>query len=350
MRIGVALAYWGLGFTKDDQATLAVAAEQLGFDSLWVAEGYGSDAVSVLAWLAAQTKRIKLGSSIMQIPGRPPTMTAMSAATLDTLSDGRFSLGLGLSGPQVSEGWYGVRYGSPLTRTREYVDVLRMTLARHRVEYHGDTIDLPLPDGPGKPLKLTIATVQSRIPILLAAIGPRNVALAGEIADGWMPTFFSPEHVDALRAPLIEGVRSAGRDPTSVKVCPQVPFRIDEDVDRARDAMRPILSLYVGGMGALEKNFYAKLMAQYGFANEARRIQELFLSGRKSEAARALTPEMIDSTCLCGPVGRVRERLNAYAGAGVDTLLLLPTASAAEDLDHQLRLLASAGRDHLGFE
>src|SRR5919202_6329970 len=195
MRLGLNVAYWGLGLTPEQQLALVQEAEALGYDSVWAAEAYGSDAATVLAWLAGQTERIGVGSAIFQMPARSPAMTAMTAATLDQLSDGRFRLGLGASGPQVSEGWHGVRFARQLQRTREYVAVVRQALARGRLEFHGETIELPLPEGPGKPLKLTIAPVQEHIPVYLAAIGPRSVRLAGEIADGWLPVLFSPEHV-----------------------------------------------------------------------------------------------------------------------------------------------------------
>src|SRR3954453_12246699 len=195
MQLGVHIGYWGLGLTAADQLAIVQEAERVGYDSVWTAEAYGSDAATILAWIAGQTSRIKIGSAIFQMPGRSATMTAMTAATLDQLSDGRMLLGLGPSGPQVSEGWHGVRFGRQLQRTREYIEVVRMALGRERVEYHGETIELPLPDGPGKALKLTIAPVQDQMPVYLAAIGPKNTALAGEVADGWMPTLLSPEHL-----------------------------------------------------------------------------------------------------------------------------------------------------------
>src|SRR6476469_9221267 len=205
MKLGVHLGYWGLGLTSQDQLEIVQEAERLGYDSVWTAEAYGSDAATILGWLAGQTSTIKIGSAIFQIPARSPAMTAMTAATIDELSGGRMLLGIGSSGPQVSEGGLGVRFGKQLLRTREYVAVVRMALARERLEYHGETIDLPLPDGPGKALKLTIAPVQDRIPIYLAAIGPKNTALAGEIADGWIPTLLSPEFLPELRKNLEEG-------------------------------------------------------------------------------------------------------------------------------------------------
>src|ERR1700722_6850617 len=205
MKLGVHVAYWGLGMGPQDQLRVVQEAERLGYDSVWAAEAYGSDAATVLAWLAAGTDTIKLGSGIFQMPARSAAMTAMTAATIDELSGGRMLLGIGSSGPQVAEGWHGQRFTHQLQRTREYVAVVRKALARERLEYHGETLELPLPDGPGKALKLTIKPVQERIPIYLAAIGPKNTALAGEIADGWLPTMFSPEHVDGLRALLEEG-------------------------------------------------------------------------------------------------------------------------------------------------
>src|SRR4051794_29193071 len=211
MKLGLNLAYWGLGITSADQLDMVKEAEAAGFDSVWAAEAYGSDAATVLAWLAAHTERIRVGSAIFQMPARSPGMTAMTAATLDQLSGGRFRLGLGPSGPQVAEGWHGQRFARQLQRTREYVEVVRKALARERLEYHGETIELPLPDGPGKALKLMIAPVQERIPIYLAAIGPKNIALTGEIADGWLPIFLAPEHVAEFRPLLEEGAARAGR-------------------------------------------------------------------------------------------------------------------------------------------
>src|SRR5215218_8682720 len=195
MRLGLHVGYWGLGFTAEQQLEVVREAESLGYDSVWAAEAYGSDAATVLAWLAGQTERIRIGSAIFQMPARSPAMTAMTAVTLDHLSNGRMILGIGSSGPQVAEGWHGQRFPKQLQRTREYVDIVRKALARERLEYKGETYELPLPDGPGKALKLMIGTVQDRVPIYLAAIGPKNTQLTGEIADGWMPTFFSPEHV-----------------------------------------------------------------------------------------------------------------------------------------------------------
>lgn len=325
MKVGIGVGYWGLGVGRHEQLALAQAAEQRGFDSVWVAEAYGSDAPTVLATIAAMTERIRLGSAIMQIPARSAAMAAMTAATLDNLSDGRFTLGLGASGPQVSEGWHGVRFGKQLARTRDYVSVVRMALARERVEYHGETLELPLPDGPGKALKLTIAPVQERLPIVLAALGPKNVALTGEIADGWLPTFFSPEHVAMLREPLDEGIARAGRARDDVAIIPQVGVCVDDDLDAARDMMRWILALYIGGMGSRTKNFYVDLVSRYGFEEEAREVQELYLSGQKTQAAQHLSADLIDATCICGPADLVAQRFEDYERAGVAELIVLPT-------------------------
>src|SRR5881397_509862 len=211
MKLGLSVGYWGLGVTPEQQLEMVTAAEEAGYDSVWSAEAYGSDTATVLGWLAGQTSKIRLGSGIFQMPGRSPAMTAMTAATIDQLSNGRMILGIGSSGPQVAEGWHGQRFARQLQRTRDYVAVVRMALARERVEFHGETLELPLPDGPGKALKLTISPVQEPIPIYLAAIGPKNTALAGEIADGWIPTLLSPEFLPELRKNLDEGAATAGR-------------------------------------------------------------------------------------------------------------------------------------------
>ncbi|MBX5469953.1 MAG: LLM class F420-dependent oxidoreductase [Thermoleophilaceae bacterium] len=340
MRLGLHVGYWGLGLTAEEQLDMVKAAESAGYDSVWAAEAYGSDAATVLTWLASNTERIKVGSAIFQIPARTPAMTAMTAATLDNISNGRFLLGIGSSGPQVAEGWHGQRFGKQLRRTREYVEIVRKALARERLEYHGEIYDLPLPDGPGKALKLTISPVQERIPIYLAAIGPKNTQLAGEIADGWMPTFFSPEHVGEFRSLLEEGAARSGRSLDGFDIAPNVNLCIDEDIERARDAQRPLLALYVGGMGSREKNFYNALVQRYGFEKEAKEVQDLYLAGKKEEAAAALPTELIDITSLVGPRERVKERLELYREAGVGTLVVTPLAFSAEDRTRMLRELA----------
>ncbi|HET9103287.1 MAG TPA: LLM class F420-dependent oxidoreductase [Solirubrobacteraceae bacterium] len=340
MRLGVNVGYWGLGMRAEEQLAVVQEAERLGYDSVWAAEAYGSDAATVLAWLAAGTSTIRLASGIFQMPGRSPAMTAMTAATIDELSGGRLILGIGSSGPQVAEGWHGQRFGRQLQRTREYVAVVRKALARERLEYHGETLELPLPDGPGKALKLMIAPVQERIPIYLAAIGPRNTALAGEIADGWMPTFFSPEHVGQLRALLQEGADRAGRSLDGFDMAPTVQVNISDDLAAARDLMRPILALYIGGMGSRKQNFYNQLVQRYGFEAAAAEIQDLYLDGKKDAAAAAIPTELIDMVSLCGPRDAVRDRLAAFRDAGVGTLTISPMAFTAEDRITQLRAVA----------
>ena len=342
MRLGLHIGYWGLGLSSAEQLELVREAERLGYDSIWTAEAYGSDAVTILAWMAAQTDRIRIGSAILQMPGRSAAMTAMTAATLDQLSEGRVLLGIGSSGPQVAEGWHGQRFAHQLQRTREYVEVVRMALRRERVEYRGETLELPLPGGPGKALKLTIAPVQERIPIYIAAIGPKNTTLTAEIADGWLPTIFSPEHVAEFRPLLEEGFVRAGGGKSfgDFDIAPTVNVNLSEDRAAARDAMRPILALYVGGMGSRDKNFYNQLVQRYGFEKEAKEVQDLYLDGKKDEAAAALPADLIDTTALCGPKERVAERLAVYREAGVGTLITTPIAFSPEDRSRMLRELA----------
>src|SRR5918998_3593635 len=309
MRLGLHVGYWGLGLEAEDQLALVREAEELGFDSVWAAEAYGSDAATVLSWLASQTKRIRIGSAIFQIPARSPAMCAMTAATLDNISNGRVILGIGASGPQVAEGWHGQRFGKQLLRTREYVEILRKALARERLEFDGEYYELPLPDGPGKALKLMIGPVQERIPIYVAAIGPKNTQLCGEIADGWIPFFFSPERVDDARALLEEGAARSGRELNGFDIAPSVSVCIDDDLERARDVMRPMLALYIGGMGSREKNFYNALVKRIGFEEAAEEVQNLYLDGKKEEAAAALPGELIDAITVVGDRDRVRDRL-----------------------------------------
>lgn len=348
MNLGVHIGYWGLGLTSEDQLQIVQEAERLGYDSVWAAEAYGSDAATILGWVAGQTSRIRIGSAIFQMPARSPAMTAMTAATLDQLSGGRMILGIGSSGPQVAEGWHGQRFGAQIQRTREYVAVVRKALARERLEFDGETIQLPLPDGPGKALKLTIAPVQDAIPIYLAAIGPNNTQLAGEIADGWIPTLFSPEHVAEFRPLLEEGAARSGRSLDGFDVAPTVNVFVTKDLESARDAMRPFLALYVGGMGSRDRNFYNQLVQRYGFEDAARKVQDLYLEGKREEAAAALPDELIDLVSLCGPPDRVRERLAVYRDAGVGTLGVTPMAWDREGRLEQLRVVAELiGRAHV---
>src|SRR3954463_11603904 len=340
VKLGLMIGYWGMGLTGQQQLELVLEAERLGYDSVWTAEAYGSDAATILGWLAQATSTIKLGSGIFQIPARSAAMTAMTAATLDQLSDGRMILGIGSSGPQVAEGWHGQRFGRQLQRTREYIAVVRKALAHERLEFHGETLELPLPDGPGKALKLTIAPVQGQIPIYLAAIGPKNTALAGEIADGWIPTLLDPEHLGTLRENVEEGASRAGRDLEGFDIAPSVQVFISDDLEKARDALRPFIALYVGGMGSRKQNFYNQLVQRYGFEDAAREVQDLYLEGKKDEAAAALPGELIDRVSICGPEDVVRERLAKYRDAGVGTLGVSPFAFSKDDRLEQLRLVA----------
>src|SRR3954453_16941967 len=345
MKLGVHIGYWGLGLTREDQLAIVQEAERLDYDSVWTAEAYGSDSAKILGWIAGLTSRIKIGSAIFQMPGRSPAMTAMTAATLDQLSDGRMLLGIGSSGPQVSEGWHGVRFGHQLARTREYIEIVRKALARERLEYDGEHFTLPLPDGPGKALKLTIAPVQERIPIYLAAIGPKNTALAGEIADGWIPTLVSPEHLPELRSHLEEGAAKAGRSLDGFDIAPTVNVYVSEDVEKGRDVMRPFIALYVGGMGSRDKNFYNNLVQRYGFEDAAREVQDLYLAGKRDEAMAALPDELIDLVSLNGPADKIRDRLRVYREAGVGTLGITPMAWTREERIDQLQKIATLAEE-----
>jgi F420-dependent oxidoreductase-like protein len=325
MRLGLNIGYSGP--TVGIDLGLVQEADRLGYHSVWSAEAYGSDAVSTIAWVAAQTSRIGVGTAIMQIPARTPTLAATTAITLDHLSGGRFLLGLGVSGPQVVEGWHGVAFGKPLARTREYVEVVRAVWRREKpLEFKGDYYQIPYSGadatGLGKPLK-SIVHAGREIPIYLAAIGPRNVALAAEIADGWLPIFFSPERMSLFREPLAAGFRAAGggKSLAQFDVAPSVPVVLGPDVDRCRAVVKPRLALYVGGMGARGKNFYNELVCRYGYEAEAGRIQDLFLAGRREEAAAAVPDTLVDEIALCGPRERIAERLTRWTTSGVTTMI-----------------------------
>ncbi len=299
MELGLSLGYAPPGTNPADLLPLVQEAERLGFDSVWVAEAWGSDAVSVLGWLAGRTERIKLGSAIMQIPGRTPANTAMTAATLDLLSGGRFLLGLGTSGPQVVEGWHGQPWGKPLGKTREYVEIVRAALRREVVEHHGEHYAIPW-DGPGatgvgKPLKLMLRPLRAEIPIYLAALGPKNVALTAEIADGWLPIFVVPERFRDAFGPSLAAA------PPGFEIAATASVLVGNDVAALRDALRPHIALYVGGMGAKGRNFYNSLVRRYGWEEEAGRIQELYLSGKQREAIAAVPDELVDAVSLVGP-------------------------------------------------
>ena len=341
MRLGVNIGYVA-GASADEHVQLAVEADRLGYDVAWAAEAYGSDAPTVLSFIAARTERIDIGSAIMQIPARTPAMTAMTAGTLDLLSHGRFRLGLGVSGPQVSEGWHGVRFDKPLARTREYVDVVRMALARNTVSYDGDHLRLPLPDGPGKALKLMIRPQRDPLPIYLAAVGPRNLELAGEVADGWLAIFFAPEHADVSMDPLRVGAERVGRGLEAIDVTATVPVVVGSDLDACADQLRAHTALYVGGMGSRKQNFYNALARRMGFEDAAEQIQGHYLDRRHREAAAAVPFDLVDQTALIGPLERITERLHAYAEAGVTTLAVSAVDDTVQQQTVTLRALATA--------
>ncbi|WP_419993600.1 LLM class F420-dependent oxidoreductase [Streptomyces boninensis] len=331
MRLGINLGYWGAGMDADNLA-VAKEADRLGYDVCWAAEAYGSDAATVLSWVAAQTERIDIGSAIFQIPARTPAMTAMTAATLDSLSGGRFRLGLGVSGPQVSEGWYGQKFDKPLARTREYVEIVRKAMSRERLTHEGEHWTLPLPDGPGKPIKLIVHPVRERIPLYIAAIGPKNLEQTGEIADGALLIFCAPEHVEETALTHLRAGRTkAGKDLDGFDVVPTVPLAVGDDPRALGDQFRPYTALYVGGMGSRKQNFYNQLAQRMGYEKEAAEIQEKYLAGDKEGAAAAVPHELIDSTTLLGPVERIADRMQAYAAAGVTNLSLAPAGFSLEE-------------------
>lgn len=319
MRLGLNLGYWGQG---NDVRSLALAADadRLGFAVVWVAEAYGSDAVSILGHLTARTTSVDVGAAVLQIPARAPTMTAMTAATLDTLSNGRFRLGLGVSGPQVSEGWYGVPFADPLGRTREYVEIVRAALSRERVKHEGKHHTLPLPDGLGKALQLTIHPPREHIPIYFGAVGPRNLALTGEIGDGWLALFPAVQALPGAIATIAKARAEAGLDMSTFDVAPSMPLVPGGDLARCADVTRPFTALYVGGMGAKEKNFYHALATEMGYGEAADAVQAAYLERRYDDAAAALPFELLDSIALLGPKERIAERLSAYAEIGVTTM------------------------------
>ncbi|WP_433496414.1 LLM class F420-dependent oxidoreductase [Sphaerimonospora sp. CA-214678] len=331
LKLGLALGYWGAG-PPPGLADLVTMAERLGFDSMWAAEAYGSDALTPLAWLGGRTRRMRLGTSIMQMSARTPVATAMAAMTLDHLSGGRFVLGLGASGPQVVEGWYGLPYPRPLARTREYVAILRKAMARERVEFEGEHYRLPHKGGSGlgKPLRSTIHPLRDDLPILLAAEGPKNVALAAEIADGWLAMFYSPYDDAYHRTALAEGFtrRGEGAAPETFEVTCRVNVEFDDDVEAAADRVRPMLALYVGGMGARGANFHYEAFARMGFAAECARVQELYLAGRKAEAAAAIPLAMVEKVALVGPRDKIAEELDAWRSSLVTTMLVSGDAAS----------------------
>ncbi|HEY5244459.1 MAG TPA: LLM class F420-dependent oxidoreductase [Acidimicrobiales bacterium] len=326
MKIGLQLGYWGAG-PPPNAVELAVEAERLGFDSVWTAESYGSDALTPLAWWGSQTSRVRLGTSLCQLSARTPTAMAMAAQTMDHLSGGRFVLGLGVSGPQVVEGWYGQPFPKPLARTREYVDIVRQVLARQApVTNDGPHYPLPYPGGTGlgKPLKSIVHPLRPDIPIILGAEGPKNVALAAEIADGWFPIFFSPRAMKSFEASLAEGFArpAARRNAESFEVLAFAPTVIADDVDAAADGFRPFMALYIGGMGAKDMNFHFDVFARMGYEEAATKIQTLYLDGHKDDAAAAVPTAMIEDIALVGSKEKIRDDLDAWRESIATTLLV----------------------------
>ena len=328
LRLGLNTGYWGAG-PPHGAAEAIAAADELGFDSIWTAEAYGSDALTPLAWWGAATRNVRLGTAIMQLSARRPTATAMAALTMDHLSGGRFILGLGVSGPQVVEGWYGEPFSKPLARTREYVRICREAFARHVVTSDGPFYQLPLTEGEGvtgfgKALKPTLHPVREDLPIYLAAEGPKNIALTAEIADGWMALFYSPHHEDLYRPQLQEGFDRDGARRTwdDFDVVATVPMIVHDDVEAAADMIRPMYALYFGGMGAKGANFHHDVPVRMGYEAEMHVVQQLYLEGKKAEAAAAIPTALIEQLALIGPEAKVRHDLEAWRDSAVTTLLI----------------------------
>jgi len=339
MKVSTSLSYAG-GFKES--AAQAVALEKAGLDTIWVAEAYGFDAVSLMGYLAAVTETVEIGAAILPIYTRTPSLLGMTAAGVDALSDGRCILGLGASGPQVIEGFHGVPYTQPLTRTREIIEICRQVWARERVVHDGKAYTLPLPPeqgtGLGKPLKLITHPVRDRIPIYVAALGPKNVRMTAEVADGWLPLFYLPEKVDDVWGDdLTAGAAARSADLAPLEIVAGGLLAVGDDAARMRDFARPMIALYVGGMGARGRNFYNDLAGRYGFEAEAVKIQDLYLDGKKDEAAAAVPDGLLEAATICGPEGYVRDRLAAYKEAGITSLNVTPIAEDVPALVTQLK-------------
>ena len=346
LKLGLNLGYWGIGPRGPEAVELVRTAERAGFDSVWVAESYGSDAVSVLAWLAPQTETIGLGAAIMQVPARPPAAAAMAGCTIDALSGGRFIFGFGPSGPQVSEGWYGVPYAKPWGRTREYVEIVRRVVAREdRLSYEGEHFTLPLSGGEGKALKLNFHPLRDEIPVFLGAIGRKSVELVAEIADGWIPIFFSVEAFEPTWGEHLEaGFERGGRRRSDLEISPSVSVAIDGDLDTARNVVRGGLLLYLGGMGSRKTNFYADLACRFGFESAARQVQSLYLDGKREQAYAAIPDELVEQTALVGTESEVAARIERFTAAGIDRLIVSPVHIDPAERTHTVeRVAALAG-------
>lgn len=325
MKLGLGLGYWSAG-PPEGIADLVATAESLGFDSMWSSEAYGSDVLTPLAWLGSHTRNLKMGTAIAQMSARTPAATAMAAMTLDHLSGGRVMLGIGASGPQVVEGWYGQPYPRPLARTREYVAILRKAMAREKLEYDGEFFQLPHPGGTGlgKALRSTIHPLRTDIPILLAAEGPKNVALSAEIADGWLPMFYSPYDDSGYRQALAEGFARDGarRSLDDFEIPVPVQVDIDNDVNAAADRLRPMLALYIGGMGAKGANFHKAVFDRMGYEEIGDHIQDLYLQGRKEEAMAAIPLEMVEKVALIGPKEKIAEEIDTWKNSLITTMVV----------------------------
>jgi F420-dependent oxidoreductase-like protein len=335
MKLGLTLPYEG-SLTFPEALELTQRAETLGFDSVWVPEAYGADAISILGALAARTDRIRLGTGIVNVFSRTPALLAQTAATLDLISGGRFILGLGTSGHQVVTGWHGMAFEQPLLRMRETIAIVRQILRRERLRFAGEVFHLD------QGLKLLAHPVRTTIPIYLATLTPGGLRLTGELADGWIPTLFSPDHMDLFRPDLEAGARIAGRSLDALAIAPYVPVIIDDDRTRARDALKSWVALYVGGMGSRTKNFYNDVVSRYGFAGDARTLQELYLGGKQLEAIHRVPDALVDAIAIAGPAPYVRERLQVWSSAGVTMLLAAVHGKTQPDRLQTLEILAAA--------
>jgi F420-dependent oxidoreductase-like protein len=343
LKLGLNLGYWGIGPAGEEAAEVVLAAEKLGYESVWAAESYGSDVVSVLAWLAAKTEKINLGAAILQVPARPPAAAAMAGATIDKLSGGRFLFGFGPSGPQVSEGWYGVPYAKPWGRTREYIEVVREIIAREGpVDHQGEHYTLPLPGGEGKPLKLNFHPLRNEIPVFVGAIGRKSVEMAAEVCDGWIPIFFSVDAFEQTWGEHLEaGFAKGGRQRSDLEVSPSLQVAIDGDLEAAKNVVKAGLVLYFGGMGSRKTNFYVDLAHRFGFGDVADEVQKRFQDGDRAGAFEAMPDEIVEATSLVGTEAEVAERVERFRGAGIDRLICSPVHVERSQQLHTLERLAS---------
>jgi F420-dependent oxidoreductase-like protein len=348
LKLGLNLGYWGIGPQGEEAVELVQAAENAGFESIWAAESYGSDAVSVLAYMAGKTEKVNLGAAILQVPARQPAAAAMAGVTIDALSNGRFMFGFGPSGPQVSEGWYGVPYAKPWGRTREYIEIVQEIVAREgRLEHQGKHYTLPLIEGEGatgqgKALKLNFHPLRSRIPVFVGAIGRKSVEMAAEICDGWIPIFFSLDKWEEVWGEHLEaGFAKGGRSREDLEVSPSISVAVDGDLDAARAIVRMGLLLYIGGMGSRETNFYVDLACRFGFEKEALEVQSLYLDGKREEAHAAIPEELVEVTSIIGSEDEVADRVAKFAASGVDRLIISPVQVNADERRHTIERVAA---------